>query len=207
MSSVEVKEIKKMPDFDECQIYAAGLYKEQQCRYWIIKVPSEKRKKRRLWNYNWMQSQKLFISLWVLSLKPKSDFHKHSFTLNIDRTSQLYSSNYGSNYGVIWAGPVTRPTSTHADLICVRKAFEVLVLKQKTNKVYLNPSNADTGLKQLLDGTWEEECDGESHGGVQGNRNKHATGHDLIPQEDVEGERDEDDDLAGTEKGRHVEPP
>ncbi len=70
---------------------------------------------------------------------------------------------------------------------------------------YLNPADADAALKQLLNGTGEEECDGETHSRVQRHRHKHTAGRDGISQKDVEGEGDEDDDLAGAEEGGHVE--
>lgn len=70
---------------------------------------------------------------------------------------------------------------------------------------YLNPSNADTGLKKLLDSRGEEERDGEAHGGVQRHGHEHAAGRDGIPQQHVERERDEEDDLAGAEERGHVE--
>lgn len=70
---------------------------------------------------------------------------------------------------------------------------------------YLNPADADAALEQLLDGTWEEQRDGESHRRVQRHRHKHTAGRNGVSQEDVQGEGDEDDDLAGAEEGRHVE--
>lgn len=69
---------------------------------------------------------------------------------------------------------------------------------------YLDPADADTTLKQLLDGTGEEECDGESHSGVERHCHKHTARCDGISQKDVESEGDEDDDLAGAEEGGHV---
>lgn len=65
--------------------------------------------------------------------------------------------------------------------------------------------DADAALKQLLDGAGEEQRDGESHGGVQRHRHEHTAGCDGISQKDIEGEGDEDDDLAGAEEGGHVE--
>lgn len=41
---------------------------------------------------------------------------------------------------------------------------------------YLNPAYADAALKQLLDGTGEEQCDGEPHSSVQRHRHKHTAG-------------------------------
>lgn len=73
--------------------------------------------------------------------------------------------------------------------------------------LYLNPADADAALEQLLDGIGEEEGDGEPHGGVQWHRHKHAAGWYGISEEDVEGEGDEDDDLAGAEEGGHIETP
>lgn len=70
---------------------------------------------------------------------------------------------------------------------------------------YLDPADADAALEQLLDGAGEEERDGESHGGVQRHRHEHAAGCDGVSQQDVEGEGDEEDDLAGAEEGCHVE--
>lgn len=70
---------------------------------------------------------------------------------------------------------------------------------------YLNPADADSGLVQLLDGAGEEERDGEPHGAVQRHRHEHAAGGNGVAQQDVEGEGDEEDDLAGAEEGGHVE--
>lgn len=70
---------------------------------------------------------------------------------------------------------------------------------------YLNPVDADASLKQLLNGIGEEQRDGKSHSRVQRHRNKHAAGRDGISQKHIEGEADEDYDLAGTEEGGHVE--
>lgn len=75
---------------------------------------------------------------------------------------------------------------------------------QNIKAAYLNPADADTALKQLLDGTWEEERDGESHRSVQRDRHKHTAGRDGISQEDIKGESDEEDDLAGAVEGGHV---
>ena len=93
---------------------------------------------------------------------------------------------------------------------CYRFHYQTKSLVFKTElqlpKVpYLNPADADTALKQLLDGTGEEECDGESHGGVEWHSHKHTTCWDGISQKDVEGEGDKNDDLAGAEEGSHVE--
>lgn len=71
--------------------------------------------------------------------------------------------------------------------------------------LYLNPPNADPALKQLFNGAGEEERDGEPHGRVQRHRHKHTAGGDGVPQQHVDGERDEHDDFAGAEKRRHVE--
>lgn len=70
---------------------------------------------------------------------------------------------------------------------------------------HLDSADADSALKQLLDGTREEERDGEAHGAVERHRHEHAAGGDGVPQEDVEGEGDKEDDLAGAEEGGHVE--
>lgn len=70
---------------------------------------------------------------------------------------------------------------------------------------YLNPADADARLEQLLDGVGEEERDGEPHRRVQRHGHEDAAGGDGVSQQDVEGEGDEDDDLAGAEERRHVE--
>lgn len=71
--------------------------------------------------------------------------------------------------------------------------------------LYLNPPDADAALEQLFDGTGEEERDGEPHRGVQRHGHKHTAGRDGVAQQHVEGECDENDDLASTEKRGHVE--
>ena len=89
------------------------------------------------------------------------------------------------------------------------KFLKIPILKPWNQNIkaaaYLNPADADASLKKLLDGAGEEECDGESHRGVQRHRHKHTAGWDGVSQKDVEGEGDEDDDLAGAEEGGHVE--
>lgn len=94
-----------------------------------------------------------------------------------------------------------RGTLIWKTIYCEQREFST---KQK-KKRYLNPADADTALKQLLDGVWKEQCDGESHGTVQRYRHEHPAGWDGVSQEDVQGERDEDNDLAGAEEGGHVE--
>lgn len=83
--------------------------------------------------------------------------------------------------------------------------FERPFIASISLKLYLNPVDTDTALKQLLDGVRKEQCDGESHRTVQRHRHKHPAGCDGVSQEDVQGECDEDDDLAGAEEGGHVE--
>lgn len=70
---------------------------------------------------------------------------------------------------------------------------------------YLDPPNADPALKKLLNGTGEEERDGEPHRRVQRHRHKHTAGGDGVAQQHVDGEGEENDDLARAEKRRHVE--
>lgn len=55
----------------------------------------------------------------------------------------------------------------------IKQYYKLIVIIEAA---YLNPADADAALKQLLDGTREEERDGESHSCVQGHRHKDTAG-------------------------------
>lgn len=77
--------------------------------------------------------------------------------------------------------------------------------REGVEPTYLNPADADAALEQLLDGVGEEKRDGEPHRAVQRHGDEDAAGRDGVAQQHVEGEGDEDDDLARAEEGGHVE--
>lgn len=71
--------------------------------------------------------------------------------------------------------------------------------------IYLNPPNADERLRDLLYGTWKEECDGESDRPIEGNSHEDSACRQLISCQYVDTDSDEDDDLADHEERRHVQ--
>lgn len=77
--------------------------------------------------------------------------------------------------------------------------------ENSNNAVYLNPVDADTALKQLFNSTGEEERHRKSHCTVERHRHEYTAGWDGISQEDIDGECDKENELAGTEKWSHVE--
>lgn len=71
--------------------------------------------------------------------------------------------------------------------------------------MYLNPGDAHDGLWQFLYGQREEQRDGELYCPVEGHGDEHSAGRDAVAEQSVDGEGDEDDDLAAGEEGGHVE--
>lgn len=65
--------------------------------------------------------------------------------------------------------------------------------------------NADHGLRQLLHSQRDEQSDRHLDGAIEGHGDKHSAGSDGVSQEGVDGEGDEDDDLAAGKEGGHVE--
>lgn len=65
--------------------------------------------------------------------------------------------------------------------------------------------NADNSLRQLFNGEWEEQCDRELNSTIEGHGDKHTASCDGVSQEGVDGEGNEDCDLATGEEGSHVE--
>lgn len=72
-------------------------------------------------------------------------------------------------------------------------------------EIYLNPLNADYSLWQFLHSQWEEQCDRELDCTIERHSDKHTAGCDGVTQESVDGEGNEDDDLAAGKEGGHVE--
>lgn len=71
--------------------------------------------------------------------------------------------------------------------------------------IYLNPSDTDERLRDLLYGKGKEERNGESDCPVEGNSHKHSAGGQRVSCQHVNTHGDEDDDLAGHEERRHVQ--
>lgn len=70
----------------------------------------------------------------------------------------------------------------------------------------LDSSDADDGLRHLLDGRGEEERDRQPHGPVERHRHEHTAGRDHVAQQHVDGEGHENDDLARNEKRGQIHP-
>lgn len=71
--------------------------------------------------------------------------------------------------------------------------------------IYLNPSNADERLRDLLYGKGKEECDGESDRSIEGNSHKHSASRQLVSCQHVDTDGDEDDNLVGHKERCHVQ--
>ena len=69
---------------------------------------------------------------------------------------------------------------------------------------HLDPLHTHIALKEKLDGPGEVERDSSGCVTVQWHSNEDAAGRDGVAQLHVDGEGDEDDDLAGREEGGQV---
>lgn len=72
-------------------------------------------------------------------------------------------------------------------------------------ELYLDPTDADAGLRHFLNGRGEEQRDRETDGGVQRHSHKHAAGSDFVSHQHVHSERHKLNDLACRKEGGHVQ--
>lgn len=62
--------------------------------------------------------------------------------------------------------------------------------------LYLDPTDADAGLRHFLNGSGEEECDSEANSSVQRHSHKHTAGCDCVSHQHIYSECHKLNDLA-----------